>query len=258
MKTVRTIRVPAVTADFLLPKYADAIRELPAGPISLATLAERFTLYHEDRVRIVYAPFDFMNATARVVIVGITPGLSQAQIAFESVRAALIGGKSIEQAAKEAKTSASFAGPMRSNLCSMLDTIGLPAVLEIPNTAALFDQSADLLHCTSVIRYPVFVNDHNYGGSNPYAWKHPALLAYIENVLAAELEAVAGSLIVPLGKAAERAIRYLVWSHRLDERRCLIGLPHPSGGNGHRVGQFNQQRGGLKRQLNDWRELVEA
>ncbi len=246
-----------MTADSLLPKYADAIRELPAGPLSLAMLAERFTLYHEVRVRIVYAPFDFVNTSARIAIVGITPGLSQAQIAFESVRAALVGGKSLEQAAKEAKTAASFAGPMRSNLCSMLDAIGLPAVLGIPNSVALFDQSSDLLHCTSVIRYPVFVNAENYGGSNPYAWKHPALLAYIKDVLAAELQAVTGSLIVPLGKAAERAVRYLVWSHRLDERRCLIGLPHPSGGNGHRVGQFNQQRKALTRQLNGWSELVE-
>jgi hypothetical protein len=28
----------------------------------------------------------------------------------------------------------------------------------------------------------------------------------------------------------------------VDERRCLIGFPHPSGGNGHRVKQFAQRR----------------
>jgi hypothetical protein len=236
----------------MLPRFVEAIRSLPAEPLTLETMTERFTLYVDGRVRIIYAPFGSVNRTARVAIVGITPGLHQAQVAFESVREALVRGDDLGTAISNAKSTASFAGPMRKNLVTMLDALGLPKLLSIPTTASLFDEAQYLLHSTSAIRYPAFVDGENYTGHNPGILKHPHLLEYVETVLADELDAVSDALIVPLGGAVDQVVKWLVSRGRLDKCRCLVGFPHPSGGNGHRVRQFHERRTELTVAIDEW------
>ena len=55
-----------------------------------------------------YAPFDWINESADIVLIGITPGKRQAKSSFKALRAALSAGKSAEEAARMAKQAASF------------------------------------------------------------------------------------------------------------------------------------------------------
>src|SRR5271169_3056000 len=97
-----------------------AQRELNLGPLG--------------RITTVYAPFDHVPETARLVIIGITPGKAQAQNALRTAGAALRAGKSDREAARLAKLAASFSGTQtRTNLVAMLDAIGLTSAFGIPS-----------------------------------------------------------------------------------------------------------------------------
>lgn len=77
----------------------------------------------DGRFDVFYAPFDHVNPDARVVLVGITPGRVQALEAIGTARRCLLAGMSESEACERAKSAASFAGPMRSNLVLLLDHI---------------------------------------------------------------------------------------------------------------------------------------
>jgi hypothetical protein len=124
----------------------------------------------------------------------------------------------------------------------MLDAVGLADALDLRSTVELFGARDDLVHTTSALRYPVFANNKNYGGSHPPLSRSPLLTHYVQDLLAPELTAIPDALIVPLGKSTEQCVQWLVNESALDQRRCLFGFPHPSGANVGRVAQFRATR----------------
>ena len=52
-----------------------------------------FPLYSDGGIEVFDAPFDSVNTSAKVAVVGITPGFQQMEIAFRTVRAALVNGE---------------------------------------------------------------------------------------------------------------------------------------------------------------------
>lgn len=152
----------------LLPKYSSIIRRMTpanlANPETLTDLAVDQIEMNNKRIEMVYAPFDHVNLNARIVIVGLTPGKQQAANALRAAQNALARGASDAEAGEEAKVFASFSGPMRANLVKMLDFIGVPTLLGIASTAELWDQHQSLVHFTSALRYPVFVDGKNWSG----------------------------------------------------------------------------------------------
>lgn len=240
--------------ETMLERFAAPIAALPPAPsfTEAQLLTPTFKLHQEGRLSIYYAPFDYINTAARVTIVGITPGFQQMEIAYREMRAGLRRGLSEEEAGQRAKAQASFAGTMRQNLLAMLNGIGLPSALGLGDSAALFGNRKELLHTTSAVRYPVFVNDRNYTGHSPALLRSPLLLRYVQEVLLPELVSVKDALIVPLGKSVSEVLHLFIASGALDERHCLIGFPHPSGGNGHRVRQYAELRGDLSKKIRSW------
>lgn len=184
-----------------------------------------------------YAPFEYINASAKVVLCGITPGLQQATIALATAGAALRAGQTVAAAQALAKRTASFAGPMRSNLVAMLDHIGLPQRLGINSAAELFGDRGDLVHFTSALRNPVFHRGANFSGT-PSMLEQASLRWQVENCLAEEAALLAGALWIPLGPKVSQALRHLVDRGVIDDAQVIDGLPHPSGANAERVSVF--------------------
>jgi uracil-DNA glycosylase len=229
------------------------LSELPAGDLGPAELlTPGFLLDEESPLRTYWVPFERLNPTARIVIVGLTPGWSQMKEAFTAARDALQEGLSDDTVLAYVDQQASFAGSMRSNMVKMLDAVDLPAALGIASCADLFAHQDTLVHTTSALRYPVFVDGKNYGGQNPQVRRSPLLIRYVREQLAPELEAVPDALILPLGKAVEDYLRLLIEGGELDDVRCLFGFPHPSGANGHRARQFEQNRPMLRNEVARW------
>jgi hypothetical protein len=84
-----------------------------------------------------YAPFEWVNDSARVALVGLTPGFMQMCLAFEASRDTLALGASDQEALRAAKAAASFAG-MRVRLVTWLDELAVPEWLGISSASDLF------------------------------------------------------------------------------------------------------------------------
>jgi hypothetical protein len=215
-------------------------------------LPDELLLSSEGGLQTFYAPFDHINTGARVVLCGITPGLQQASRALDEARKQLRQGASIEQAKQVAKETASFAGGMRNNLVNMLDHVGVHTLLGIDSCARLFDTHRHLLHSTSALRYPVFLNGKDYSGS-PAMLSRTSLRHQVETHLAEEIRTLSQQcLYVPLGPKVTEVFQHLQAKGLLNAEQILDGLPHPSGANAERISFFlgRKPREKLSRQTN--------
>lgn len=160
-------------------------------------------------------------------------------------------GDDDEEVLRLVKADASFK-KLRARLVEYLDGICLAEVLGVASTAALFESRRDLLHTTSILRYPVFVDGKNYSGSGKAMADVPALAEMVDQLFAPEIEAVPGALVVPLGKAVDATVATLVRSGRLDAARVLSGFPHPSGANAGGPARFARNQPALAEKVRGW------
>jgi len=229
-------------AQTLFPRFASTIRTAARFDLTNPGSDHPFFLDATDAggrdVRMMYAPFDHINRSAKIAIVGMTPGAHQAQQALLAAKAALLDGKSEAQAAAIAKTHASFSGePMRTNLIRMMDEVGIARALGLTSTASLWAGDSHLVHFTSALRYPVFVDGKNWSGT-PDMVRTPKLREWLLTWTGAELKELQNCLIVPLGPKVAAAMHHLAAAGLIEAGRIMDGMPHPSGANQERVACF--------------------
>jgi hypothetical protein len=196
------------------------------GPSALRD--EALGLVHEGDYSAFFAPFDWINDEADIVIVGVTPGKQQALEALLSFRAALAGGASFDEAAHRAKSAASFKGGMRTLGARLMDHFDLHLLFGLTSTLDLFGSAAHRAHYTSALRYPVLKKSGNYAGDRRITAR-PFMRRMIEENLAAELAMLPKAWLVPFGPNALRALEHLEAIGHLDGDRILGGLLHPGG-----------------------------
>jgi hypothetical protein len=238
-------------------KIADIMRLPRSGRLLKEDLLTETFLLHREKISgkemtIYYAPFDYVNAGAKVVLIGITPNWTQMETAYREVNRSLRAGLSVEEALKRAGDQATFTGMTRTNLVKMLDGIGLAEELEIRSCSLLFDRASQFVHTTSAIRHPVFINGGNYSGNWPDMTRHPVLRRYITEILAEELQSMPFALVIPLGKAVSSAVRLLVDNGSLGCERCLQNFPHPSGANASRVREYELRKDDYAATIRQW------
>lgn len=222
----------------LFRRFASIIRTLSANELAGASsLHEKLSLATKGDIRVCYAPFEYINPTARVVVVGITPGHTQMLNALREARRQLEQGVSDEAVLKAAKTTGAFSGPMRPNLTGLLDAVGIQWWLGIRSCTELFESAAHLVQTTSVLRNPVFIGGDNYNGT-PNMTKHPLLREQLMTYFAEDVAALPRAVFVPLGDKVAEALHFLADAGRMDRNRILDGLPHPSGANAERIAYF--------------------
>jgi len=202
-------------------------------------VSKDFLVNKDGNIEIYYAPFDYINSKAKIVIVGITPGLQQMTQSFQVIK----DGKSL----KEVKDLSSFKGSMRTTLIKYMDELKINKILKIKSCESLFDLDSKYLHTTSLVKYPVFDKGKNYSGVN--ILKKKILLDFIEDNFLKELEMHQNSIIVPLGNTVSSTIDYLNIKHQLNLRCFLKGFPHPSGLNVRKNIQFEENKKEMLRLL---------
>lgn len=229
----------------MFDEYCSSIKELNSFEKE-DILVSKFKLYSKDNIEIYYAPHnETVNELARVFIVGITPGWTQTSIAYKTANDGLKKGFSDEVIKKNCKKESRFAGSMRNNLIEMLNLIELNEKLGITSCSELFECYDNLLHTTSLIPYPVFINNKNYTGSNPKILDNMELFGYVKKYFYEEIKKLPNVLIIPLGKAVEEVLEFMISENLLRREQCLFGFPHPSGANGHRRKQFENNKESL-------------
>lgn len=196
-----------------------------------------FELARHGKFVTYYAPFDAINAAAKVVLVGITPGITQAQNALVAARRALEAKVATEGALLAGKRTGAFSGPLRANLVDLLDRIELNAALGIASCGSLFDTFAYLLHTTSVLPFPVLKDGANYDGK-PFPLDVPFLAEQVERHFVPQVRILRDAVFVPLGPVPAAVLKSLSQRGLLEERRVLDGLPHPSPANRERIDYF--------------------
>jgi hypothetical protein len=201
------------------------------------SLSSRLLLVSDGALTITYAPFEYIQAHARLVLVGITPGEQQARNALLEARRCLIEGNDFGTAIRKAKVFASFSGGMRSNLISLLDHIGLQDWLGISSVSEVWTTRSDLVHFTSALRYPVFIGGRNYAGT-PSMTRTLKLRALLDQCLRNEARSLPDAVWVPLGPKAAEGLEWLIVQNAIDRNKVLLGLPHPSGANAERIAYF--------------------
>lgn len=215
----------------LIGRYASTI----CASIAPVVRDQRLLMDTSGDVRIYYAPFEYVNPSARVVLVGITPGPTQMANANNEARRALLAGRSRTEAIQLAKSVGAFSGePLRSNLIKQLNHWGFHKWLGLSDSSALFSASSHLVHTTSLLRYPVFVNGDDYRGS-PDMTKHPLLRKYLLEYFAAEVEQLKDAVFVGLGPQVQKVLDRLIKECVLRPERVIGGMLHPSGNCTYRI-----------------------
>ena len=210
-------------------------------------LKKEFALHFSSDLQIYYAPHnEYINEKAKILIVGITPGWSQTQRAYQTAKNAIEQHLTDEEICFQCKIESRFAGAMRKNLISMLDELGLHERLMLSSCTELFQAENDLLHTTSLIKYPCFYKGKNYSGHAPAIGSSEVLKKYVLTEFAKELHCLSSiQLIIPLGAAVESILRETEILSSLWDCAVLWGFPHPSGLNARRKDQFQANREGM-------------
>ena len=181
-----------------------------------SAVSKDFLVNKDGNIEIYFAPFDYINSKAKIVIVGITPGLQQMTQSFQVIK----DGKSL----KEVKDLSSFKGSMRTTLIKYMDELKINKIIKIKSCESLFNLDSKYLHTTSLVKYPVFDKGKNYSGVN--ILKKKILLDFIEDNFLKELKIHQNSIIVPLGNTVSSTIDYLNIKHQLNLRCFLKGFTH--------------------------------
>jgi hypothetical protein len=218
-----------------MSKYLKKIKSLKK--ISKSNIVSgKFLIAKKDNIKIYYAPFDYINSKAKIMIVGITPGFQQMLQSFEVINQ----GKSL----KEVKDLSSFKGSMRTTLIKYLDELEVNKKLKIKSCESLFNKDSKYLHTTSLVKYPVFDKGKNYSGVN--ILKKKILMEFIEKNFLKELKTLKKAIIIPLGNTVSSTIEYLNNKYDLKLACFLKGFPHPSGANARKNIQFKENKRNMK------------
>lgn len=218
--------------------FAPAIGKLDLDRIGKpADIPKVFDLGKDGRLSSHYIPFDYVNPTARLVLVGITPGFTQWKNAMREAQRQLAAGASTQAALAAIKQAGAFSGALRPNLIALLDHIGLHRWLGLASCGALFDTAAHLVQTASILHHPVFIDGRNYNGT-PDMTRTRFLQQQIEAYFSREAASLDKAVFVPLGPRVSEGLRWLAQRGVIAQDRALHGLPHPSGANVERIAYF--------------------
>lgn len=109
---------PIASGYDLFLRYAPAIARFPLDvPLTREMLCcPTFRLHQQGALDMYFVPFEYEHEQARLVLVGITPGWTQMQIAYTVARDGLQAGIEGHLVCEMVDQAASFAGVMRANI----------------------------------------------------------------------------------------------------------------------------------------------
>lgn len=201
-------------------------------------------LAKEPPYEVFYIPCEYVNRRARLVIVGITPGVNQLEMAYAETQRLLSLGMSTAEVLVAVKRFAAFGGKaMRPNLLRMLRHFNFARILGIRHEADLWDGAATLLHSTSVVPHAAFKKGKMFSGSFDEIIKVDALRDRFESDFVASLSALpTDAFYVALGKTPYDALRHCVRLELIKEKQLLGALAHPSRSGGSQVSVYLREK----------------
>lgn len=231
-----------------LPDPLDAVNLIGRVPVSLDDLRPNWLIDSDSDFEMFYAPFRWKpNSNAKVLLLGLTPGWTQALLAWKDVFDEFHDRRSETKSSKVA-----FGGPMRKILIQQLDGIGLNKYLNLESCVELFSTRKELASKSSILYFPVFKNGKNYSGHSPNPTKSPILQKWINLFLSDVLTASPNALVIPMGVSVEMVLKLAKDQGFISEEQCLWGFPHPSPANAHRYKIMAEKGPALNKACRDY------
>lgn len=187
-----------------------------------------------------YAPFEYLNLEAKLILVGITPGGTQMNRALNAARSAILAGAPIEDAIRRVKREGSFSGAMRPNIINMLNRLGYQHKLCVTCASSLWSADDHLVHFCSLLKFPVFLGRKDYNG-NPKAHKNTDLKRMLQEHFLSDMAALPhDALLVPLGDTVLEVLaifkeRGEIAQELMKFEGQYVAPPHPSGANAESI-----------------------
>ena len=224
--------MPATRFD----EFASVMREYGSSAVGQPNTC----LTSEPPYAVFYIPFEHVNRRARLVIVGITPGMNQLELAYAEAQRLLRLGASREDILDAVKTLAAFGGEaMRPNLLRMLRHFNFAKLLEIEDEAELWSSASALLHSTSVVPHAAFKNGKMFSGSFDEIVRADTLRRWFESDFVRSLSELNDkALYVALGKTPYDALKHCVELGVINDNQLLGALAHPSRTAGSQVAVY--------------------
>lgn len=187
-----------------------------------------------------YAPFEYLNIKAKLILVGITPGRTQMNRALNAARTALASGISIEAAVRHVKREGSFSGSMRANIVATLNRLGYDKRLDLSCSSSLWSTHDHLVQFCSLLKFPVFVDGKDYNGK-PTPLKDKGLTRMLNEHFLKDLQALPReAMLVPLGDTVLETVLALKQQGAVPQELMTfegrpVAPPHPSGANAESI-----------------------
>jgi hypothetical protein len=216
--------------------FSGSIERLGKEGISSAEL----NLGHDGQYGLQYIPFEHVNRDARLVIVGITPGNTQLQLAYTCAQALLRKGFGESDILIEAKKAGAFGGAsMKPNLLKMLRHFRFEKLLGIADADMLWGEHAELLNCTSVLPHAAFKDGKPFNGSFQEIMKTPLLRqCFMDYFIGALPLFHPDALFVALGPCPQAALEWCAGEGLIQHRQVLGAFCHPSSAGGNTTAYY--------------------
>ena len=236
MKSAANI-IPA-PQPVLLDRFRDILRQ--QGSKACRTEGTLLARSMSGNDELFYVPFEFMNRSARLVIVGISPGPNQIELAYDAAQARIKAGLSDEMVLEHAKREGSFgADTMRPNLIKMLEHFGIPQLLDISKADDLWGVSWPYLHATSIVPHAAFRNGKPFAGSFADIMASAPFRECFERDFASTLPLLGSDVrYIALGPTPLAALDWCCQQGLVNPGQILGAFAHPSTNGGSQVSVY--------------------
>lgn len=214
----------------LFSQYADDLMRLGVEGVGHAGLI----LGHEGKYDLWYTPFENVNRNAKLVIVGITPGNTQLEMAYKKSQDLLKAGLAEREILVEVKKAGAFGGKsMKPNLLKMLRHFRFEQLLGIVDVQTLWGADAALLHSTSVVPHAAFKDGERFNGGFDEVMATSLLrTCFLDCFVPSASEMRSNALFIALGPCPQAALEWCVREGALQREQVLGSFCHPSSAGG--------------------------
>jgi hypothetical protein len=228
-------------------RYSNHLMRLGAAGVG----APEFRLGKLGIYELQYTPFEYVNRDAKLVIVGITPGNTQLELAYQTAQKLLKVERPEAEVLVEIKKTGAFGGPsMKPNLLKMLRHFRFEALLGINDVESLWGSNAALLHSTSVVPHAAFKSAKMFAGRFDEVMASPLLReCFMDCFVPSAREMAREALFVGLGPCPQSALEWCVEKRHLRREQVLGAFCHPSRAGGSTTPYYLRQV--ARQDLND-------
>lgn len=220
----------------MFSRFKHALKRLGTAGVGDPVLS----LGRDGKYDLAYIPFEHVNPYAKLVLVGITPGNTQLELAYGEAQNLLNAGRIEEEILVQVKKAGAFGGKsMKPNLLKILRHFQFEQLLGISDVEMLWGSHADLLHSTSVVPHAAFKDGQRFNGSFAEIFATQLLKeCFLDCFVSSAREINRNALFVALGPCPQAALEWCVKEGALRREQVLGSFCHPSSAGGSTTGYY--------------------